>query len=169
MAELDFSQDVILGEAGECFMIDYLTSGNRGILLDRRKNYTWDFKIKFLKDNQVKTFEAKTDIYCIPDRILNGKKIMGKDSGNIFVEFYCRGKESGIRVTEADWFIYYFKYVGEIWLIKIDDLKELIRNNEFPIGVGGDYKSDSTGYLIPRYKFRKHFIYFNNIFQEELV
>jgi hypothetical protein len=91
--------------------------------------------------------------------VLNGKVISGRDTGNIFIEFSCRGKDSGIKVTQADWFVYYFKYLGELWLIQVEDLRKLIRENNFRVGIGGDPGSDSSGYLIPRKKFRDKFLY----------
>lgn len=168
MAEYAFKADVVEGEAGEEFIIEYLCKGWKGTLLEQKRDYTWDFKLEFTEGN-VQTFELKTDVYCIPGREINGKKVKGKDTGNIFIEFSCRGKHSGIKVTQADWFVYYFKYLGELWLIKVDDLKDLIEKNDFRIGIGGDPGSNSSGYLIPKKKFRSHFLLRTQLFQEELA
>jgi hypothetical protein len=163
MAEYSFRKDIIEGEAGEDYIIDFLTKGWKGTLLQKKKDYTWDFKIDF-ENSGVQTFESKTDVYCIPSSLVNGKVIKGRDTGNIFIEFSCRGKDSGIKVTEADWFVYYFKFLGELWIIKVDDLKKLIDENNFKIGVGGDPGSNSSGYLIPRMKFRDKFLVRINLF-----
>ena len=71
---------------------------------------------------------------------------------------------AGIKVTEADRFVYYFKFLGELWMIKVQDLKKLIDENNFRIGVGGDPGSNSSGYLIPRNKFRDKFLVRINLF-----
>jgi len=163
MAEYSFRKDIIEGEAGEDYIIDFLTKGWKGTLLQKKKDYTWDFKIDFANSG-VQTFESKTDVYCIPPSEVNGNLIKGRDTGNIFIEFSCRGKDSGIEVTEADWFVYYFKFLGELWIIKVDDLKKLIDENNFKIGVGGDPGSNSSGYLIPRMKFRDKFLVRINLF-----
>jgi hypothetical protein len=163
MAEYSFRKDIIEGEAGEDYIIDFLTKGWKGTLLQKKKDYTWDFKIDF-ENSGVQTFESKTDVYCIPFSKVNGKVIKGRDTGNIFIEFSCRGKDSGIKVTEADWFVYYFKFLGELWMIKVQDLKKLIDENNFKIGVGGDPGSNSSGYLIPRMKFRDKFLVRINLF-----
>ena len=163
MAEYSFRKDIIEGEAGEDYIIDFLTKGWKGTLLQKKKDYTWDFKIDF-ENSGVQTFESKTDVYCIPFSKVNGKVIKGRDTGNIFIEFSCRGKDSGIKVTEADWFVYYFKFLGELWMIKVQDLKKLIDENNFKIGVGGDPGSNSSGYLIPRMKFRNKFLVRINLF-----
>ena len=163
MAEYSFRKDIIEGEAGEDYIIDFLTKGWKGTLLQKKKDYTWDFKIDF-ENSGVQTFESKTDVYCIPFSKVNGKVIKGRDTGNIFIEFSCRGKYSGIKVTEADWFVYYFKFLGELWMIKVQDLKKLIDENNFRVGVGGDPGSNSSGYLIPRMKFRDKFLVRTNLF-----
>jgi hypothetical protein len=163
MAEYSFRKDIIEGESGEDYIIDFLTKGWKGTLLQKKKDYTWDFKIDF-ENSGVQTFESKTDVYCIPSSMVNGNVIKGRDTGNIFIEFSCRGKDSGIKVTEADWFVYYFKFLGELWIIKVDDLKKLIDENNFKIGVGGDPGSNSSGYLIPRMKFRDKFLVRINLF-----
>jgi hypothetical protein len=163
MAEYSFRKDIIEGEAGEDYIIDFLTKGWKGTLLQKKKDYTWDFKIDF-ENSGVQTFESKTDVYCIPFSKVNGKVIKGRDTGNIFIEFSCRGKYSGIKVTEADWFVYYFKFLGELWMIKVQDLKKLIDENNFRVGVGGDSGSNSSGYLIPRMKFRDKFLVRINLF-----
>lgn len=163
MAEYSFRKDIIEGEAGEDYIIDFLTKGWKGTLLEKKKDYKWDFKIDF--DNSgVQTFESKTDVYCIPPSKVNGKVIKERDTGNIFIEFSCRGKDSGIKVTEADWFVYYFKFLGELWMIKVQDLKKLIDENNFRVGVGGDPGSNSSGYLIPKNKFRDKFLVRINLF-----
>jgi hypothetical protein len=157
MAEYSFRKDIVEGEEGEDFIIDFLTQGWKGQLLEKKKDYTWDFKMEF--PSGVQTFESKTDVSCIPPREINGKKVAGRDTGNIFIEFSCRGKDSGIKVTQADWFVYYFKYLGELWFIKVGDLKRLIDENDFRVGVGGDVGSNSSGHLIPRKKFRSNFLF----------
>ena len=163
MAEYSFRKDIIEGEAGEDYIIDFLTKGWKGTLLEKKKDDTWDFKIDF-ENSGVQTFESKTDVYCIPPSEVNGKVIKGRDTGNIFIEFSCRGKDSGIKVTEADWFVYYFKFLGELWMIKVQDLKKLIDENNFRVGVGGDTGSNSSGYLIPKNKFRDKFLVRINLF-----
>jgi hypothetical protein len=152
MAEYSFRKDIIEGEAGEDYIIDFLTKGWKGTLLQKKKDYTWDFKIDF-ENSGVQTFESKTDVYCIPSSKVNGKVIKGRDTGNIFIEF-----------SEADWFVYYFKFLGELWMIKVQDLKKLIDENNFKIGVGGDHGSNSSGYLIPKMKFRNKFLVRINLF-----
>ncbi len=79
-------------------------------------------------------------------------------TGNHFVEFECRGKESGIKVTKAKYFVTYFPYLQEAWFILTNKLKKLINDNELPITTdAGDEKSGTKGYLINRELYKEHF------------
>jgi hypothetical protein len=101
-----------------------------------------------VKDGVETTYEIKTDVKCAPLF----------DTGNIFIEYESRGKASGISVTEADWFVTYFKYLGEVWFIKTKNLKKLIEENNFPtFKDAGDVGSATHGYLIKRKEFKDYF------------
>lgn len=145
MANLNFKTDLKLGNEGEAILIDFLT--NKGCsYIDSNNDNKYD--IKMIKKNKEITYEIKTDVKCAPLF----------DTGNIFIEFESRGKASGISVTQADWFVTYFKYLGEIWFIKSDNLRELIKNNDFPIfRDAGDIGSATHGYLIKRKTFKNYF------------
>ena len=146
MANYKFSEDIIDGEDGEkTVLTDLISIG--GKLISDNKNYKYDLLIS--KDGQLITYEIKTDVYCTPKR----------DTGNMFVEFECRGKQSGIFVSEAKWFVTFYKALNEIWYIKTIDLLNLIKNETFrTTEQSGDYGSNTKGYLIPRNKFKEHFI-----------
>ena len=104
--------------------------------------------LKWKKNNNEITYEIKTDVFVAPIY----------DTGNIFIEYESRGKNSGISVTKADWFVTYFKYLKEIWFIKSETLKTLIQENEFPIFYdAGDVGSATHGYLIKRKDFKEYF------------
>ena len=142
MANYEFKKDLIEGQEGEETLIKFLESkGNT--LVSRCDTKTHDI-IMISNGNSV-SYEAKTDVYP-------------KDTGNIFIEFECRGKPSGIEVTTADWFVTYFKHYNEIWFIKTSKLKKLIsENNFYTTSNSGDSGSGTKGYLIKKQNFRKHF------------
>jgi hypothetical protein len=145
MANLNFKTDLILGNDGEKTVVDFLTSKGH-TFIETNDDYRYD--LKMIVNNKETTYEIKTDVKCAPLF----------DTGNIFVEFHSRGKASGISVTEAKWFVTYFKYFNELWFIKSKDLKTLIQNNDFAIFKdAGDIDSETHGYLINRKKFIKHF------------
>jgi hypothetical protein len=146
MGNYNFTEDILIGEEGEDFVIKYLESEGAK-LISKNKNNSHDTILEF--KNELISYEIKTDVYCNPK----------KDTGNIFVEYECRGEPSGIEVSKAKWFVYYFKFLNEIWFIKTQDLKKLIQENNFKkTNNSGDKGSNTCGYLIKRQKFIKNFI-----------
>jgi hypothetical protein len=145
MANLDFKTDIKLGEKGEQIVLEDLISMGATFIGDNKDN-KYDLLIE--RNGKELKYEVKTEVTVAP----------GFDTGNLFIETECRGKESGIIVTEADWFVTYVVFFGEFWYIKTDNLKELIKTEIFKKGSGGDPGSNSTGYLIPREHYRNHFI-----------
>lgn len=147
MANLDFIKDLKLGNEGEQMVVRFLEK--RGLKYHKSNNDNkYDIEmISGFGQNTLK-YEVKTDVKCAPVF----------DTGNLFIEFSSRGKPSGIEVTEADWFVTYFQYLGEMWFIKSDMLRELIKENNFPVFKNaGDIGSETHGYLINRIEFIKHF------------
>lgn len=140
MANYNFKKDLIIGENGENVVANDLIKMGGKLISDNKNN-------KF--DLMIQKNEIKTDVYCKPHY----------DTGNIFIEFECRGKNSGILVTEAKWFVTYFKHLNEIWYIKTSDLLSLIKTSNFrTTQFSGDSGSNTKGYLIPRYAFKENFI-----------
>jgi len=146
MGNYNFNKDLIIGEQGERTVVQDLESIGAKLITDN-KNNSHDLIVE--KDGTQLKYEIKTDVFCFPQF----------DTGNMFIEFECRGKKSGIEVTTADWFVMYYKYLKEIWYIKTDELKKLINDNQFfETEFSGDQNSNTRGYLIPREKYKKHFI-----------
>lgn len=136
----NFKKDVITGEKGEDIIINYLVSMGF-IFINKNKDNKYDFKMLYIyPDGHTKeiTYELKTDVYPI-------------DTGNLVIEFETRGKPSGISVTEADYFITYFPHFGEIWNIKTNKLKHLIKNLNPKIFSGAGDKNSNT----KLYRFKK--------------
>lgn len=155
MAEYNFNDDIILGEEGEQIVVKDLESMG-GKLIKDNKNNRYDLLMSVpIRGNitegietDLRTYEVKTDVFCKPHQ----------DTGNMFIEFECRGKASGLQVTEADWFVMYFKHFDELWYIKTNRLKDLLMCNVFPTTeFSGDDGSNTKGYLIPRYAFKDKF------------
>ena len=147
-----FKEDLIIGEAGEKTIIEDLQSMGATFVSDNKTN-THDILMMY-KDKKI-TYECKADTYI--------------DTGNMFIEVECRGKESGIMVTKAEWFVMYFKRLNQAWYIKTDRLKAIINN--FPHRISrqsGDAGSNTVGYLINKTKFRDDFIVRNPLTHEKL-
>ena len=157
MAHYDFKKDLNEGNEGENLVIEHLKKLG-GILVSKNNDNRYDALIE--RNNQKIKYEIKTDVFCKPSY----------DTGNIFVEVECRGKESGIMVTEAKWFVTYYKHLNEIWYIETDKFIELIEKNKKNFifkQYSGDENSNTKGWLVPRWKFTEDFIiYDSNTFKQ---
>lgn len=142
MANYNFNKDIEIGEEGENIIINDLISMG-AIFISNNKTNSHDVIMSF--NNKEISYECKTDVYY--------------DTGNIFVETKCRGKNSGISVTKAKWFVTYFKHLNEIWYIKTDKLKKLLKNYDHKKTTQcGDLNSNTEGFLINKNMFRDEFI-----------
>jgi len=148
MANYDFKQDILVGEQGEIVIKDDLIQMGAK-LIDTNKDYRYDLLME--KAGEQIKYEVKTDVYCKPTY----------DTGNMFIEFECRGYASGIYVTEAKWFVMYYKFLKEAWYISVEDLRILLKEEEDNIPItqfSGDMGSNTRGFLLPREKYRENFI-----------
>jgi len=71
-----------------------------------------DYKFDFITSDNIK-YEVKTDV-------------SSKKSINFYIEFECRGKASGIRISEADYYIVNDTFT--YYLIKTEQLKIICKN-----------------------------------------
>lgn len=152
MAHYEFKEDLNEGNKGENIVIEHLKKSG-GRLLSKNNDNKYDALIE--RNGQKIKYEIKTDVFCKPEY----------DTGNIYVEVECRGKASGIMVTEAKWFVTYFKHFNEIWYIKTNDLINLIEDNKQNLikkENSGDKNSVTKGWLIPKWKFHESFSVFNS-------
>lgn len=147
MGNYSFSDDLnLIGNQGEKHVaLDLISEG--AALINDNNNKDYDLKMQ-MPNGKVVLFEVKTDDYCKP----------GRDTGNMFIEFECRGKESGIRVTKSDYFVYYYPHFKEIWYIKTENLKKIIEENDMrTTEFSGDENSNTKGYLLGRKWFQNNF------------
>jgi hypothetical protein len=150
VSKKNFGNDLVVGEVGENLFKQYLIK-YKGLSFVRKSEDKKDLKkwdLEFLFKDEVVRYEIKTDVYVKPDR----------DTGNMFVEFYSRGIDSGIASTEADVWVNIYFHLKEIWIIMVPDLKRLIEENSFrQTEYSGDLNSNTRGYLIPRERVKNNF------------
>jgi hypothetical protein len=139
-----FKEDIKYGHLGEMEIAKLLGSvGFTFIHQTQGKDSRYDLMMEYNQNRY--TYEIKTDVY-------------ERDTGNIVIEFECRGAPSGISVTEADYFTTFFPFFSEVWNIKTSKLKELISDNELPISeYAGDKGSNTKLYKINKNKYRSYF------------
>ena len=101
----------------------------------------YDFSFLTENKNRIK-FEVKDDDYSFR-------------SENIAIEVKCRGKKSGIAVTEAKFWIH--KIRGTFYMFRTKVIKEKIENKEYErfVDNGGDPGSYTNMYLFKQDKFIK--------------
>ena len=140
-----FKKDLSHGEWGEKVIMFYLFCQGMEFV-NFNDDYRYDIKMYSDKHKREMLWEVKTDIYP-------------EDTGNMAIEIRFKDKPSGISHTKAEWFAYYYRDIPfrNVWMIKVEELKKLIKENSFTIIKGGD-DNQSQLVLIPREKFKEKFL-----------
>ena len=100
--------------------------------------------LKYGKKHEKLVMESRLDYELKTDRLAHR-------TGNLYVEYQSRGKDSGISISKSN--IWIFKIVDKkdkhLFSIEIplDRLKKMV-HNKYSTVLGGDYKT-SKGYLVP--------------------
>lgn len=109
-------------------------------LISRNNDNRYD--LLFDREGKEIKVEVKEDFTC-------------QRTGNIGLEFSCRGKDSGISVSQADFYVYKVHTPErdvKFLMIPVSVLKRLIKEQRFKrIVNGGDIGSDSLNYLFDYY------------------
>ena len=102
---------------------------------------TKDYDLEILDEQMqpVAAIEVKNDL-------------MSATTGNVAIEWQCRGLPSGINVTKAGWWVQGIN--DEPFFITVTKLKEMIKEKGVSSVSGGDKGSDTRMYLIKVDKFK---------------
>lgn len=161
-----FNSDLRWGKWGESTIIPFITKtflkgtksvsywySSDDITSNKKTLKEWDLRFG-VYDSEVSRiefvdkieFEIKTDKY-------------GVNTGNLIFEKSCNRKPSGVFATKAKWFIYFLPLFKQdnIYLIKSENLRNLLKNYNNDLTSGGDYGSNTMMYKIPRIDFDKQF------------
>ena len=121
-----------------------------------QQKFDHDLQFGKLGEDFVKNFQSENNKVEVKT-----ERDIWKTTGNIAIEIRCRGKLSGLSVTDAQTWIHLLSYEGKIeggYIFSTDYLKRKIRklkdNNEIKIVMGGD-DNVSQMVLIPRDKLFK--------------
>ena len=100
--------------------------------------------LKYGKKHEKLVMESRLDYELKTDRLAH-------KTGNVYVEYESRGKESGIIASKSNLWIFKIvdkkdKHLFSIE-IRLDRLRKLVYN-KYLTTLGGDYKT-SKGYLVP--------------------
>jgi|TARA_R110002012_G_scaffold179021_2_gene344442 hypothetical protein len=115
------------------------------------KNNKFDIDLDF----GVKYENSLAKILAIGKVEVKTERDKWKETGNIAIELTCRGKDSGIKVTEAEWWAHILSWKGNIKsviLLPVDELKRIVKNSvryrNGRIVMGGDDNASEMA-LIP--------------------
>ena len=89
-----------------------------------------------LNDDEPVYWESKSDRRTI-------------ETGNIVIEFQCRGKPSGITTTAADYWIYFIEKTNKYLMIPTSHLREVIDAKKYKRIVNGGDDGVALMYLFP--------------------
>jgi hypothetical protein len=107
----DIELSAKINEDGEKIIKTFLE--NLGYtFLSKSENIPHDYQ--FVKKGKQYRFEIKTEFY---------------DSKNIEIEYEHKDIACGLSVSKSDFLIKYYPLINEVWLIKIEKLKSLIKEN----------------------------------------
>lgn len=144
-SNIKFSNDLKQGQIGERLVALYLKQKGFDVInFSNEKNYD----ILTLYKGKEKSFEVKTDLW----EYFN-KKI----TNNLFIEVSCNSKPSGISSSKADYFVYLLPETGYMYMIKMEELRDLIRFNNFRKSTQSGDGGRSVGYLLNRDEVKEHF------------
>ena len=145
---MTFSKDLDFGRKYEKLATEYFEYDNIEYAPNRMFK-PYDFKV--LENNTWIKVEVKADK-------------MTKKTGNICIEFKCSNKPSGITTTESNYYIYFVVGTDDVYKIPTNDIRKIIRNNNFITYKGGDnYRSEF--YLIPKKYFGNYLV--ELVYEEE--
>lgn len=148
-----FQDDLIDGQVGEKTIVEFLLKKDKKFqFVTFNNDKLYDFILD--RDGKDIKFECKTDCY---------EHFKGYNTNNIFIEVRHKGNPSGVMVTEADFFVYYFPFHEKVYFIKTKELKRLLIENQ-GLFIRKELSGDEgrvTGYTINRFEAEEYFKVFS--------
>jgi hypothetical protein len=133
MPNYDFKLDLPIAKATEREVADLLVKNYGVEILNYEDTYRYDILARW----------AVSKMFW--------EDFVGETTGNVGLEFECRGKPSGIQTTEADYYIYKLHTRSHTIQFVLHDtgvIKQMIEDKlYFRIVNGGDEGSNSMNYL----------------------
>lgn len=136
MAHYNFQKDLAVARKSEEVVAEILENKYNAVILEHSNHGRYDIRAK-IRGVEF-TFEIKEDFMC-------------EKTGNVSLEFECRGKPSGIESTEADFFVYIIHKkdgtVEYVMFTTVHLLGKVEKKDYFRIVNGGDAGSNTMNYL----------------------
>jgi hypothetical protein len=160
-----FSLDNDWGNFGEGVMIRFIEDTFKKE--DKFVSYWYSVNDITKKKSDFKKWDLRFGCYMNSDRINYYDKFevevktdgYEKNTGNLIFEKSCGKKSSGVFATEAKYFVYFLPLFNQdnVYLIKSEDLKKLLKKFDNCIVQGGDPGSNTFMYKISRIDFDSEF------------
>lgn len=162
----EFKKDDEWGSWGEGQMINFIQDFFKKD--DKFVSYWYSSKDVAKTKKDLKGWDLRFGCYTTKDRINYYDKFevevktdgYGVNTGNLVFEKSCGRKSSGVFATEAKYFLYFMPLfdTNNIYLIKSENLKLLLKEFDTHIVSGGDYGSNTMMYKISKIEFDNKFI-----------
>jgi len=153
MPNYNFDLDLPVATKTEKQVADFLVENAKFEFLGDNDDNKYDLRMK-APNGKVITIEVKEDFSC-------------QRTGNVGVEFSCRGKPSGIEVSQADLYLYKVHEPSgdkRLYVIETAKLKQMIKDElYFRIVNGGDVGSNSMNYLFRLMVIKENFMYLGKV------
>lgn len=144
----DFKRDLKIGKKGEHTILEVLSSVEHIKGLKFNPAEKWEYEK--LKDYDIEGLDVKDRrmLFEVKNDIKSAK------TGNIAIEYECRGVASGIERTKAHFWV----SIGsdEVFILKVSKLKELIENEEYDRKVSGGDDMAAKMYLFKKEVIKKN-------------
>jgi hypothetical protein len=144
MPNYNFRQDLPIAKKTEQEVAGLLALKYGAKIISFKDNNEYDVLME-VRGVQIK-IEIKEDFTC-------------ERTGNVGLEYFCRGKPSGISVSQADFYIYklHTKNFGIVYVMhSVAKLRKMIEDKKyFWVVNGGDKGSNSMNYLFKYDEFVK--------------
>lgn len=149
----NFDLDLPIAQETERQVAKYLVEKGGMKFLNDNNDNRYDIKMQLANGKPI-TIEIKEDFTCAR-------------TGNVGVEFSCRGKPSGIEVSQADLYLYKVHTSSgrqELYIIKTEKLKQMIEDRKFfRVVNGGDVGSNSMCYLFKLFVIKENFSFLGDV------
>lgn len=134
---MGFDESLINGALGELIVVDFLLKikGIKSVVDVRDDKYFQSVDVDYLIEDlngQFKWVEVKTDF-------------KGHETGKIVYEMSTSGNIGCFEKTKAEYVAYYIIHSGNLYMLKVSNLREYINDNNLKLIRMGD---NATGYLL---------------------
>lgn len=147
-AYIKFTKDLKDGNIGERIIANYLKTKYGFSINSFNHNKLYDFILE--KNQKLSKWEVKTDCW---------EHFHNRETNNMFLEVTDNGKKSGVMSCEADFFVYYYPYHQKLYIIRIDELKNLMKERPNLFVRQGDSGDNGrvVGFTINRFETEQYF------------